>query len=135
MKAKAYKVPLYEVSYEMLDLGKLNYVDTIIVKKGFSGIKEAMTGYDEIDLIHHYFLQKGHLDYISRKPIKAKEIGHHLVVFMEDLNEGNRIHAEDITDYISRYEESDWNKMYQDLRILTKEEKKDVKKREYSRFV
>ncbi|MBQ3306755.1 MAG: hypothetical protein IJG68_01020 [Bacilli bacterium] len=134
MKTKAYRVPLYEVGYNNLSLGKLTFIDYIIVKKNFSTIHEIITDYDEIDIIHHYFLKHGNLDFVSRKPIKAKEIGHHLVVFTEDLIEDNRIREEDIEKYVSEYETSRWNQIYQDLHILTKEEKKDIKKREYSRF-
>ena len=133
MKNKMYKVPLYEVSYQHLEAGKLSYVDTIIVKKNISKIKEVMTDYDDIDLINHYFLKHGKLDYYSRKPIKAKEIGHHLVVFTEDLIEDNRVQEKDIANYVSGYLQSEWNKIYHDLHILTKEEKKAIKKLDYSR--
>ena len=135
MKTKAYRVPLYEVGYNNSSLGKLTFIDYIIVKKNFSTIHEIITDYDEIDIIHHYFLKHGNLDIVSRKPIKAKEIGHHLVVFIEDLIEDNRIREEDIEKYVSEYETSRWNQIYQDLHILTKKEKKDIKKREYSRFL
>ena len=73
--------------------------------------------------------------FLFGRPIKAKEIGHHLVVFTEDLIEDNRIREEDIEKYVSEYETPRWNQIYQDLHILTKKEKKDIKKREYSRFL
>ena len=126
---KMYKVPLYEVKYDGFNLGKLAYVDDVIVKKSIFGVKEVETEFDGIDIICQSFLKNERLDFISRKPAKAEEMGHHLVLFAESLKPENEAKLKDLVEYMDGFETSEWKRVFDSIRILTKEEKKQLRKK------
>ena len=126
---KAYKVSLYKVNYDGFEKGKLIYIDSVIVKKQLIGVKELLTGYDKIDLVNHIFVKNGRLDYASRKPEKAQKYGYHLVVFVESLVPKNEARIYDLDDYVDHYEQSEWKKVYDNMHIIKKDEKKQLSKR------
>lgn len=127
---KVYKVSLFKVNYEgFSDYGKLTYVDKIIVKKKLIGVREILTGYGEIDTINHYVMKDKRLDYYSRKPDKAMKNGYHLVVFAESMVPKNRATEEDINRYVEDYENSNWKKVYDDMKVLSKDKEKVINKK------
>ena len=130
---KVYRVPVYRVIYDHYPkYGALSVVDTILVKRKVFGISEVLTGFDGIDIINRGYLKNGVLDYYSRKPVKAEVTGYHLVVFAEDLVQKNLVRPEDLDPYIDQYDSSGWKKVYDDMKILTKKEKKELKQKMYS---
>ena len=128
---KAYNAKLYKVNYDgrVCTHAKLEYIDSIIVKKKFIGVKDILTGYGEIDVVNHYIVRNERLDYASRKPDKALKNGYHLVVFVEDLIPNNRVTLEDIVQYVDRYDDSNWKKIYDEMSALSMEKNKtNIKK-------
>ncbi len=128
---KTYNVKLYKVNYDgsVCNHAKLEYVDSIIVKKKLIGVKDILTGYGEIDVVNHYIVRDERLDYASRKPEKALKNGYHLVVFVENMVPKNQATLEDIVQYVDRYEESNWKKIYDEMSALSMEKNKNIKKK------
>ncbi len=131
---KIYRVPVYKVVYDdhSVKFGSLRAIDSILVKKRFMGVTEILTGFRDIDMINRGYMKDGALDFYSRKIAKAEETGYHLVVFAEDLVQKNLVKPEELDAYFNQYENSNWKKVYESMKILTKEEKKALKQKMYS---
>jgi len=127
---KVYKVPVYKVIYDYcVKFGSLQELDTIFVKKKIIGVSEVLTGFNDIDVINKGYLKDGVLDFYSRKVAKAETMGYHLVVFAEDLVQKNLVRPEELDVYFDQYEESNWKKIYENMKILSKDEKKELKRK------
>ena len=131
---KIYRVPVYKVVYDdhNVKFGSLRALDSILVKKRLMGATEVLTGFRDIDMINKGYVKDGVLDFYSRKPAKAEATGYHLVVFAEDLVQKNLVRPEELDAYFSQYENSNWKKVYDSMKILTKDEKKALKQKMYS---
>ena len=130
---KEYRVPVYKVLYDYYPkFGALSVVDTILVKRKVFGLSEVLTGFDGIDIINKGYLKNGALDFYSRNMMKAKATGYHLVVFAEDLVQKNLVRPEELDAYFDQYDSSEWKKVYDDMKILTKKEKKELRQKMYS---
>lgn len=137
---KIFRVPVYRVVYDNYEnfgslkerYGSLRAIDSILVRKRLMGVTEILTGFCDIDMINRGYLKNGALDFYSRNPVKAEATGYHLVVFAEDLVQKNLVRPEELDAYFSQYENSNWKKVYDSMKILTKEEKKALKQKMYS---
>ncbi len=127
---KVYKVPVYKVNYDSWkQFGSLSVLDTIFVKKKVIGVSEVLTGFGDIDVVNKGYLKDGKLDFYSRKVQKSETMGYHLVVFAEDLVQKNLVRPEELDVYFDQYEKSNWKKIYENMKILSKDEKKELKRK------
>ena len=111
---KLYKVPLYQVNYVNKDIGKLTYIEDIIVKKRMFIVREVVTGYS-IDITNQYRIKDGRLDYYYMHRDMYERDGYHLVIYYEDLDEKHLVKEKELEDYLSNYDNSNWNKIYQEI--------------------
>lgn len=121
---KVYKVPLYEVHYGYPKSGVLVYVDTVLVKEGHFMAKEILTGYSSIDIVSS--LEHGKLDVFAYNRGRVEKYGHHLIVLSKDLVPKNLAVESDIDSYVSGYDDSEWKKVYEEMKILSKKRKQSI---------
>ncbi len=131
---KLFKVPLYKVLYRYPKYGELVCVGHVIVQKNFFTVKEILTGYSMIDIISDGDIKNGALDGFSRNCDKMLKYGYHLVIKKSDLVPRNHINSEDLDLYIDSYEESPWKKIYDDMKVQSKEKEKEVEQKVKSVF-
>ena len=127
---KVYKVNLYNAKYCNNRSIVLN-VGQVIVQRKMLNAKEILTGYSNIDIMpknamkdngnHFPELNK---EYWNLK--KAKGEGVHLFIVSEELNETNKVKAEEIDNYVEQFEESNWKLLYEKMKVFTKEDKQKV---------
>ena len=123
---KIYKVPLYKVSYFILSYGEVSYIEDIIVKKEVFGVKEILTGYSKIDVLNRSSLNEGLIDSFDRREDKYNSYGYHLVVFRDSFVPKNRVVEKELDNYINKYDESKWKKIYENMKIISKNENNKI---------
>ena len=144
---EVYKVPLYRVNYNSSVgfNGQLIYVDDVIIKKTMISIgeiindipmvKEILTGYNKIFVVPinaSYYDRRtnglGLSPSLFYKSIENVE-GAHLVVLKKDFIPGNRVLDTDIDSYVNNYDESNWKKIYEEMKVMTRNKKNKVRRK------
>ena len=126
---KLYKVPIYQVSYHVYTYEELSYVDDVILVKNHGRVKELLTGYSKIDVVPTGAIKNGKLGPTYQKSYRDSKEGAHLICRRASFCAGNRVTLEMLNDYIENYDTSRWKRKYEDMNVLTKNEKQDIKEK------
>lgn len=95
---KIYKVPLYRVSCNDFNYGRVDIVN-------------------KSDFLNNILYS-----YLTNKDKHLKE-GIHLITFRDDFSSKNEVNSMDINRYVSSYDDSIWKKIYEDI-IITNDKKR-----------
>ena len=95
----------------------------IIVKKTSYGVMELLTGY-RLSVFPTLYL---HSSQVNEK--KIHKCGHHPFISKQQLVQRNLATPEDIEQYVDEYEDSQWKKIYDELKIFTIAQKVVIKQR------
>lgn len=131
---KLYRIPLYQASYHKYCSGSVSYVDDIIVMVKCGKIKEIMTGYSKISVYSTEVVSKEQLDYHYWNSSLEKKYGAHLFCYQSSFCATNCVTEAELNEYINNYENSKWKEKYDSMKILTKGEKKELRKKVNSVF-
>jgi len=122
---KLYKVKLF-IMREGTNL--CSFVDTIIVQKGLTTMREAITGYSNINVVEMRHIKPRpylHLKDDSCYLPKKTSNGNTLFVLKEDFSKYNLVNEKDITSYVSSYEKSKWKELHDE--VIQEGKKKEQK--------
>lgn len=133
---KYYKVNLYKVDkvggciIQIVNMYKPIKVDEIIVEyNSFSGkCIEIMTKLN-IDIYKNSCIEKDMLKEKYRCYTDLYNYGFQLFTLLDDYVEKNRINEEELDSYINSFDKSKYKEVYDQLKILTKTEKRNIKKK------
>ena len=120
---------LYKVKLFMMRNGTnlCTFVDTITVQKGLTSVKEVITGFSNINVVDMRCVKPRPYLHIQKDscylPKKTPD-GNTLFVIREEFSKYNVVNKEDISSYVSRYENSKWKEIYEEV---TKEGKQQLK--------
>ena len=121
---------LYQVLYPT---GVIKEVGPVLVQKTPFGVKELLTGYSKIDIITKDSLapDRERLDIHSFfwKSTRATNEGAHLVVYQDSFCARNKVKAEDIDVYLKENENSNWKKLYEEMKVFTSKDIAKLKKK------
>lgn len=115
---KIYKVTLYDGT-STPGKSEFKQIESIIVRKTPSSVNELLTGYRL-----SVFSEKRPLLSINERTIKR--YGHQPAVKLEEFLPKNLATAQDIDDYVEKYESSEWNKMCEEMKLFTIAQKTEI---------
>ena len=112
---KAYKVRLYEVPEGTNHFFEVDWI--IVLKKLFS-VKEALTGYSNINVVGKRDLKPRPYPHIKDDYCLPKKTakGNRLFVISEELGSYNEAKEDDIDLYVTSYDSSRWKALYNEIR-------------------
>ena len=121
---RIYKVPLYSVSYDINNYGRLDIVDSIIVKTKLVGVSEVLTGFSDITVVSRDCICDNKLDKKYLSVDRHKKKGYHFIIHGEDLNLENSVFVKDIDLYVESYSSSKWKEEYERIKQFSESNKK-----------
>ncbi|MBP5678206.1 MAG: hypothetical protein J6X28_00060 [Bacilli bacterium] len=114
---KAYKVRLFEIPNGMKHFVE---VDRIIVLKKLFSVKEALTGYSQINVVEKNLVKLRPFPHVKEDflPLpKRTANGSQLFVIQEEMGPYSVAKEEDIDLYVTSYDSSRWKALHDEIRI------------------
>ncbi|MBR2827606.1 MAG: hypothetical protein IKE70_00020 [Bacilli bacterium] len=100
----------------------------MLKRKNFCA-KEILTGYSNLDLYNRSLLKDGFLNSYYKNEKRYQDTGYHLVVLEDDFISKREVSLKELNDYVEDYDNSLWKKIYDEMKIIKKEEKNKIKNR------
>lgn len=126
---KIYKVPCYDLDDNVRTYHHIG--DILVSRKYFYFAQELISGYASIEILKNEMVKDGEIKLIRGNTLEVKKHnrGAGLFILEQDLVQKNVVTKDELEHYITEYQSSEYNKRYEEMKVLKKEEKQAIKQK------